>query len=267
MSLRCDNISLPETTPKNKTLNEELSELFFEYDELVNHIGPSIESEYISTFGFLEIEAYEIEVEIKKLKKRIQMIQRKINLQEKVDMEEIDIELEEFFREYSESLKQQKMEYEKIIERKGEFDKSGKYLTREETKEMKRKYRDIIKALHPDLNPTLSENEKILFRQATFAFEIGDLEGIRTIHSIIDVISDKETFNDEYLKRRIANMKEKIETYKDSFPYSSIELLKDRKQKMEYMEYLKELIKTSKIEKTHYKERLEELIKDVSEEN
>ena len=38
-----------------KTLKNKLVELFFEYKELLNHIGPEIESKYLLNFWFLEI--------------------------------------------------------------------------------------------------------------------------------------------------------------------------------------------------------------------
>ena len=50
------------------SLKEKLAELIFEYDKLRFHICPKIEDMYLLSFGFLECEAYNLDIELEMIK-------------------------------------------------------------------------------------------------------------------------------------------------------------------------------------------------------
>lgn len=238
-----------------------MAELFLEYEELVNHIGPEIEYKYILNFGFLEIKLYELEIEINKLKKKIQIIQKELNHQNKISIHEIDSKLEELFKAYDENLKKQKEDYGKLSE------SEKQYLSKEDTTRLKEMYRKIVKVLHPDLKTNVSETEKTLFNQATFAFKVGDLETVEMIHSIMELNNKEETLDDTYLKERILKMKEKIIEYKEKYPYNKKQFIEDKRLKKEYLEGLKDLFKTRTKQKKEYEERIRRMIENDPAEN
>lgn len=58
------------------SLKEKLAELIFEYDELRFHICPKIEDMYLLSFGFLECEAYNLDIELEMIKRYIELFIR-----------------------------------------------------------------------------------------------------------------------------------------------------------------------------------------------
>ncbi|MDO5849489.1 MAG: hypothetical protein Q4P18_08130 [Methanobrevibacter sp.] len=181
------------------------------------------------------------------------MIQSKMNHGEDVNMNEINFQLEILFEQYEESLKAQQKEFENSF--KGET----VFLTAEETRELKSNFRRIIMALHPDLNDDVSDHEKTLFNQATIAFKSGDIETIRMIYSIIDDDEMQDELDESYYQERIDKIKEKIEKYKEEYPYNKIDLLEDESAIEEYTNSLKDLISRYKEEIEYYETRVEEM--------
>lgn len=65
-------------------------------------------------------------------------------------------------------------------------------LSKDEVNEMKKLYRVIVKKLHPDLNPKITDAEKELFYRATECHKHGDLTAIRLIFEIVGSDDVKE---------------------------------------------------------------------------
>lgn len=94
----------------------------------------------------------------------------------------------------------------------------------------KEMFRKIVKKLHPDMNPDITEREKELFTKAVKAYQDGNLVILQEIYDEVfgdgsDTPADKEMSYDELvelrdkLKKRIEEVKEEIEDIKGSFPY------------------------------------------------
>ena len=122
---------------------------------------------FTSSF-LLECKAYELRCEILRLKRKIELIQSRINRREAIDMDSIELELDELFYEYQEELNRRMHQVTDSWERKGQ-----ERLSKDNLKEFKSLYRSIVKALHPDLNPGRSENQDKLFYRAVEAYENG----------------------------------------------------------------------------------------------
>ena len=69
-------------------LKNDITKLYEEKDELQFHICKNIETEYMSKVGVLEYKVYEFECKLLRLKRKIELIQAKINRQEKINYEE-----------------------------------------------------------------------------------------------------------------------------------------------------------------------------------
>jgi uncharacterized protein YnzC (UPF0291/DUF896 family) len=161
-------------------LRTELSMLVLERDELVFVECKNIEMAYMLTIGGLEYKAYEIECAILRLKRKAQLIQAKKNRQEKVVMSKIDELLDAEFAEYQAKLNEQVEKMNAAIERS-----KGKALTDEETRELKKLYRAVVKALHPDIHPDLSDAKIQLFQNAVSAYENGNLNELKIISAMV----------------------------------------------------------------------------------
>ena len=58
-------------------------------------------------------------------------------------------------------------------------------LSDEDNKELKKLYRKIVKALHPDINPDVSQAQVQLFDNAVSAYKSGDLGTLRIIGEMV----------------------------------------------------------------------------------
>ncbi len=208
-------------------LRTELSMLMAEYDELRLVECKNIEMQYMLLLGGLEYRAYELECTYLRLKRKIELIQVKINRQEKVVIASIELTLDVEFSEYKEKLNEQ-------IDRMNEALERSKYkvLSNKESDELKSLYRKVVKELHPDLHPDVTESQIELLCNATEAYENGDITRMRIIaemvatddlpydraDSIVKLVSEKER-----LAAMIDDINAKIVNLKSDYPY----ILKD----------------------------------------
>ncbi|MGI6109670.1 MAG: J domain-containing protein [Eubacteriaceae bacterium] len=214
-----------------ESLREELTRLYQEMDTLVLIECRRIEMSYMLQVGGLEYQAYKLECGVLRLKRKMQLIQAKKNRQEKVDPASIEQTLDHEFAEYQESLNDQLDRMNEALELS-----RCRELTDEESAELKKLYRDIVKALHPDLHPDSSENRLRLFQSAVDAYENGDLSRIRTIAAMAcgpDLSSEKNQGlsalmnEEERLKTLIQEVNDNTARIKTEYPYIMKELLED----------------------------------------
>lgn len=118
------------------------------------------------------------------------------------------------------------------------------------TKEL---YRKIIKKLHPDVNPNVTEREKELFRKATEAYEKGDIATLQEIYDEIfgnaegtkpgrELTYEELVALKEKLEARIRSLQYEIEKIKTEFPYIQKELLDNPEELKEKQEAFNKLI-------------------------
>lgn len=126
-------------------------------------------------------------------------------------------------------------------------------------------YRKIVKKLHPDMNPNVSEHDLELFHRATKAYQEGDIMTLQTIYDEVygldrEMLSEEESMEAlislrEQLLERIAKAIEEIETIKEDFPYTEKEFLDNPeavKAKQDAIirliqEYEKEILRLNKL--------------------
>ncbi len=230
-------------------LRTELSMLVLERDELLFVECKNIEMAYMLSVGGLEYNAYEIECAVLRLKRKAEMIQAKKNRQEKVILSEIETALDKEFADYRAKLDEKIRKMNDALERS-----KGQILTDEENAELKKLYRAIVKELHPDLHPDLSEAKKRLFQSAVDAYEFGDLEGLRIIAGMVGGPVTQEENKDmtgqlikekERLTKLIQTVNKRIASIKSEYPYILKPLVEDpdkiEEKKAELQAYTQEL--------------------------
>ena len=105
---------------------------------------------------------------------------------------------------------------------------------------IKELYRRIVKILHPDVNPDITEHEKDLLNKANLAYRDGDLEALETIYDEIcgeegpEIPESEEGIAEllsriEKLKTKIAELRKEIDEIKESFPYTEKDLLENKR--------------------------------------
>jgi Mg2+ and Co2+ transporter CorA len=230
-------------------LRTELSMLVLERDELLYQECKNIEMAYMLSVGGLEYKAYEVECAILRLKRKVELIRAKKNRQEKIVISKIEAILDSEFAEYQARLNELVDKMNAALERS-----HGRILSDEESRELKKLYRAIVKALHPDLHPDLGQAKIQLFHNAVKAYEHGDLNGLRIIDAMLSrtavpaerseglaiLVKEKERF-----EKLLKNIKDQIVEIKSVYPYTMRDLVQNPEKidarKAELEERIKQL--------------------------
>lgn len=239
--------------------------LVLERDDLLYQECRNIEMAYMLSIGVLEYKAYEIECAVLRLKRKAELIQAKKNRQEKIVLSKIEDMLDFEFAEYQEKLNEQIDRMNAALERS-----HGKMLTKEESRELKKLYRAIVKALHPDLHPDLSDAQIQLFHNAVKSYEYGDLNGLRTIDAMVSqpvLTADKSDGlailikEKERLTKLLQNIKDRIAELMSTYPYTMKALLQNPEEVEERKAGLEEYIKQLNEALSAYTARIDEMLR------
>lgn len=215
-------------------LHSVLSALIMEHDELCFHICKNLESEYLLKIGVLEYKVFDLQCKVLRIKRKIELIQAKFNRQEIVFLPLIEKQLDAEYHTYSERLNKQMNSINNALRRS-----QGAVLSEEDTKELKKLYRQIIKKLHPDMNPNCTEEQKALFFNAVAAYENADLSAMQTILLLVLENSPSANFLDsmeelrkkrDCLQTQINRLLAEIQKIQASFPYNQKDFLADDEQ-------------------------------------
>lgn len=247
-----------------KLLKAELSTLILEHDELLFIQCRNIEMQYTLLFGELEYKAFEKQCESQRLKRKIDLIQMKINRQETVDVREIETLLDGEFELYQQQLINEMKRIENAIKRY-----QSETLTHQESDEIKSLYRIIVKKIHPDMHPNISSEKLELFYRAVTAYDNGDLETLRLIASVISGDSIEDDIGDnksivklhEKLQQQIQKLKTNIENIKNNYPYNTKSIIDDEKKIHQRKQELKTNIQLHQQLIEQYKQRINDLMR------
>lgn len=249
---------------ETQKLRTELSMLLLERDELQFVICKNIETKYMLQLGSIEYKAYEAQCTALRLKRKIELIQAKKNRQERIVIAEIEEMLDDEFAAYQKQLDEQINKMNDAIKWS-----KAKVLSEEESKELRKLYRAIVKALHPDMNPDVSEAQIKLFNNAVSAYKNGDLATLRIIGEMVDARSMPEQHRDavaqlakekERLQEMLKAIRKSIEKIKTEYPYTMKNLLESPDQiehrKRELKDVLAQYNELIKVYKAKIKEML-----------
>lgn len=209
-------------------LKNELAELFEKREHMIAYEKDLLLAAYTKWIGTYKYEEFSLQVTIKRNQRKAALIQACINRSEPIVIEAIEQQLEEEFAEY-ERLLQEQLEQIKTASEILE----APLLSDEETKELKQLYRLIVKRLHPDWNPNLTQEERDLFVRAQVAYKMANLQELRNILLMIDA---KETNSQQKIdieaeiakyEQSIADMQKSIEKLEQTFPFTMREMLED----------------------------------------
>lgn len=189
-------------------LREELSKLAAEQEMLLSTEKRNLETKYYLKVGRKQYELFILRNEVLRLKRKIEMIRASLNRGEEYDPEMIEKRLDEEFRRWEEEV----LELVKKI-RHAEYINDLPRLSHAESRELRKLFRELVRRLHPDLNPDLPENNKYLWNRVLAAYDHGSLQELKTLALLV---GDRESAGWnltalEELKTAIAQTKERID--------------------------------------------------------
>lgn len=220
--------------------------LLLERDELQFVICKNIETEYMLKLGSIEYKAYEAQCAVLRLKRKIELIQAKKNRQEKIIISDIEETLDNEFAEYQKQLDEQIDKMNDALKRS-----KAEFLSDENNKELKKLYRNIVKALHPDINPDVSDAQLQLFDNAVSAYKNGDLVTLRIINEMVGNNPLSEHHQDamtqlveekERLQGLLKSIRESIDNIKAEYPYTMKDIIEDTEKTEQKKQELESII-------------------------
>lgn len=246
-------------------MRTELSMLLLERDKLQFVICKNIETEYMLKLGSIEYKAYKAQCAALRLKRKIELIQAKKNRQEKVIISAIEETLDSEFAEYQKQLNEQIDKMNDALKRS-----KAEVLSNEDNKKFKKLYRKIVKALHPDINPDVSEAQVQLFDNAVSAYKNGDLNTLKIIGEMVGNSPLPEQHKDALTqlneeKERLQNLlkviRDSIEQIKSKYPYTMKEIIEDEEQTEQKKKELENILSQYNELISIYKAKIEEMIR------
>jgi len=136
-------------------------------------------------------------------------------------------------------------------------------------------YRKIVKKLHPDMNPDVTEHELELFHRAAKAYEEGDIMTLQAIYDEVygldtEMLSQEESMETlislrEQLLERIAKAIEEIEVIKEEFPYTEKAFLDNPEAVKEMQDAIIQLIQEYEKEIIRLNQILQEVNHEIEE--
>ncbi len=209
------------------------------------------ERAYIREFGDLILELFQLKMESIRKKKTIEYCQALANKGESIDQNALQAYLAKELAEYNKQLK-------KMI-RDNEAAKNSSRVTEAVMLKIKRIYHNLVKKIHPDINPVTNENEELksLWQRLIVAYNCNDLKEMEEIEVIVNALLAKLDLGTidvtiPNIDEKIAELEKEIERIKTTDPYRYKYILEDpdavsrkeeelRKEIREYEDYGKQL--------------------------
>ncbi|MFD1440849.1 J domain-containing protein [Lacticaseibacillus hegangensis] len=193
----------PETALARRRVNvaaELLLDAVQENDALSNHRVPNLTAFYWSEFGPLEISLYEAELKRDQTAMRIRLIRQYLNRGEPIDLPVIEVKITASFAD--------RVRYLAFM--RSQLNEATSYLalpvlSDSESEELNTLYKQLIKALHPDLHPHQSAADAWLFLKVLDAYANGLLEVLEAIAAMLANRED-ETLSPQELNRQLADL-------------------------------------------------------------
>ena len=236
-----------------RLLREELAALLSEKNNLELVECRRLQAVYSVEIESLLGELYRKQYELRYLKREIQLIRAALNRQETVTVEALEERLkkedtefrarfDEFMRKVYEAREYQKKHTQDPEEARSPdtADSVPPEEDRRSPEYRKKLYRNIVKAMHPDLHPDQTSEEADLFKKANIAYEDGDTDTLEMIWQTVsggkaepnpedsDQVQLEALLSERArLTELILLLRRDIDRIRSSFPYNLKDILED----------------------------------------
>ncbi|MHC1718022.1 MAG: hypothetical protein AB9883_05155 [Acidaminococcaceae bacterium] len=245
-------------------LRNNLAELIFEIDQNIFHESKYLEKEYMEKIGQLELKSFKTQCAILRIRRKIEIVKELIDNNRYLDLEFVEKILDVDFEEYTTMLQEQTNLMKLALTQTKLFT-----LSAAEENELCKIYKELINALHPDLNLQQAEAATELYNEAVAAFSKKDLTALQKVmekslclKSPVSVITDSALLLETKttLEKITKDLREQQEFLLKSFPFVNINLLRDEDQLNAKIYELNEHINYYEAHLARFEGQLKELI-------
>ncbi|MGM0396824.1 MAG: hypothetical protein ACQEP4_07180 [Bacillota bacterium] len=214
-------------------------------DYMTYHAYVQYKTRYVLSIGALEHEFLQVENNLLRLRRKIEMIHSLLDKNEKVNLNVIEQLVNKEFQDDLDKLEDMGTDIEiaNIL-------KNENTLNIKDKRELEKVYSEMVLSLHPDINPEQLNNNEIDWEKILWVYDSSDLETLVMLKELlIDDAPDKNeyTMNSIQLKNRIEDLKKiiakinrEIDDLRNNFPFDLIELLEDNQWIEDRQEEIKE---------------------------
>ena len=220
------NTTKEELKSQLDILKTEYIKLLNDQDVLLNWGKPQLEALYTTRIGFLQIEKLQLQLRIKALKRKREMVQSAINQNKVVDVMAIELQVAAELAEAEHKVMQEcnKLEQAKSL--------LSNLESPQRSSELRTLYRQFAKQLHPDANPDLTDEQRQIWYMVKEAYESGDLEKLKAMQLIYEqqlkaADAAEQELSEEELQLKIAVLKqgsivlnEALQKIRSEFPFT-----------------------------------------------
>lgn len=209
-----------------------------------------LEALYATKIGRYKIELLELQIELKALKKKIQLCHQYINRDEIPDFEAIEQGVSGMIHQAYQEINNEK---EKVAFGKAVL---SNLKSPEDSMELRKIFRNIAKKLHPDVNPNLTEEQKKIWEYFMVAYKSGDLDRLKALEvayaeelnrseDMVNQLSEEEILlQTATLTQAIREVEDQIRELENEFPFHLADQIRDD----EWVEEQRHLIQKEKEE-------------------
>ena len=168
---------------RHEALKEQVANQIEMYTHLIETEGPNIEAQYMMLVGQLECQVMQLDMEVRRWKRRFTLRQMYLNRGEKPDPVAIEALLDKEFGAWREKIAAlvKKLEGSKL-----QFDTVK--MSDTDTNAIRCEYLKAVKKLHPDLNKNLSEAAVNLWHQIQKAYAAKSWRQLKFLVSLVDEV-------------------------------------------------------------------------------
>ncbi len=251
-----------------RALQNEVGELVLARDVLLFDVRPQLQSRYWSVIGVVESATLELELEVLRLRRKVELLQAADNREEEPDAEAVEAKLDQELRAFAAQVEAAKTEVAKAFA----FAGSSSALSVEETKRLRVLYLQLVKKLHPDVASATVPDAAFKLKAAVEAYKRCDLAALEALSLAVealskdDVLSPEKNAFDELLQREATlqksrdELKTQIKTIKDEFPFNVAQLLDDEDAVKTRLEEIRQKQIELKALRDRYLRRVEEIL-------
>lgn len=238
----------------------ELRRLLMKIDQLRKQIS-QIETAWLRRFGNLKVSQLECSVQIVRLRKEIAWIIARQNAGIPVDEQALEEDMERLMSGYVQ-------EMETLCDQV-DASRQARPISEAEERRIRRLYRQIARAVHPDLHPELADRADVreLWNQALAAYECNDAVLLENTALEISACLEKGGFlqldlSEEQIGRRIEKARRQLDALQEDPAFGLQKILNDAKAVKETAEALEKVTAEYKVRIEQLEEEKNRLLKE-----